>query len=118
MNEFILSVYGNPPPPKRANLDEAITVAAKEILMGIVDRQEVRKLAEIQHSGPIPYSTHDLALSVATSFFDHPDYAESLKDFRALVLLQSIMWFQEGLVAPVWVENFEKILTKLDQTGS
>ena len=102
--------YGNSPPLQRANLEEAVTVATDEILMGVVERQEVQGQAETLYSGPVPYSTHDLALSVATNFFRRPEYIPPLRDFHIIALLQAIQWFRQGLVTPVLVENFEKII--------
>lgn len=113
LEEFIFAVYGNPPPQKRADLEEAITIATDEILMGLVERQEVQRQAEARYSGPVPYSTHDLALSVATDFFTQTVYIRRLRDFQVIALLQAIQWFQQGLVVPVWVEKFEKVLSRL-----
>lgn len=36
LDKFIFAIYGNPPPPKRANVEMAITIASSELLMGIV----------------------------------------------------------------------------------
>ena len=33
LDEFIFAIYGNPPPPKRANLDKATSLAFEELLM-------------------------------------------------------------------------------------
>ena len=71
LDEYIFAVYGNPPPAKRANLEQAITLAS-ELLMGIVPEQDVRTHAVALEAGPIPYSTHDLAISVALNFFKEP----------------------------------------------
>ena len=35
LDEFIFGVYGNPPPPKRANVNQAIVIASDELLMGM-----------------------------------------------------------------------------------
>ena len=45
LDQLIFTVYGNPPPPKTAKLDEAIQIAHDELLMGMVNREEVAKLA-------------------------------------------------------------------------
>ena len=42
MDVFIHAVYGNPPPPKRAKLSEAVELA-NELLMGEVSEQEKEK---------------------------------------------------------------------------
>ena len=74
LDSFITAVYGDPPPQKRANVSEATRLASEELLMGNIDSSEVTQLAEDLASGPIPYSTQDLALSVALNFFQQPKY--------------------------------------------
>ncbi len=113
LDEFIFAVYGNPPPPKRANLEEAIAIASDELLLGAVDMEAVRKQAEALNASPIPYSTHDLALSVALTFFKQPEYAPHLGDAQMVARLQAVQWFQEGLVVQVLVKSFEDALYKL-----
>ena len=61
---------------KRANLDEAIKLAHEDLLMGLVGRLEVSSIASELNDGPIPYSTHDLAMSVALNFFRKPERFE------------------------------------------
>lgn len=117
LDEFIFSVYGNPPPPKRANLEEAITITSDELLMGVVEEQEVRRQAEALNSGPIPYSTHDLALSVALNFFKQPGYVPHLRDAQMMARLQAVQWLQQKLVVPVLVKSFEDVLYKLYKPG-
>ncbi|MCI0561097.1 MAG: hypothetical protein MN733_21640, partial [Nitrososphaera sp.] len=56
LDAFIFAVYGNPPPPKTAKLDEAIELAYEQLLMQVISRQEVAKLATDLNAGPIPYS--------------------------------------------------------------
>ena len=74
LDSFITAVYGDPLPQKRANVSEATRLASEELLMGNIDSSEVTQLAEDLASGPIPYSTQDLALSVALNFFQQPKY--------------------------------------------
>ncbi|MEX2282354.1 MAG: tetratricopeptide repeat protein [Gemmatimonadota bacterium] len=113
LDEFIFAVYGNPPPPKRANLEEAITLAADKLLMGVVQVKEVRRQAVALNSGPIPYSTHDLALSVALNFFKQPEYVPHLGDVQMMARLQAVQWLQQALVVPVLVKSFEDVLYEL-----
>jgi len=79
LDELIISIYGDPPPPKRANVEEAISLAANELLEAIVEEQEVRAKAEELNAGPIPYSTYDLALSVSMHFFRESNYAPQFR---------------------------------------
>jgi hypothetical protein len=117
LDEFIFTVYGNPPPPKRANLHEAIAMASDELLMDIVEAKEVRKQAEALNSGPIPYSTHDLSVAVALHFFKQPDYVPNLKSAQMIARLKVLEWNQQGLVVPVLMQSFEDILYKLYKPG-
>jgi hypothetical protein len=117
LEAFIFAVYGNPPPPKRANVEQAITIASDELLMGVVGEGEVRAKALALSSGPIPYSTHDLALSIALNFSKQPEYVPHLGTAQIVARLQALQWFQEGLVAPVLVNSFEHVLYELYQPG-
>ncbi len=74
LDEFIFAIYGNPPPPKRANVEQAIALACVELLLGVIDQREVRGHALALAATPIPYSTHDLALSVALCNRFNADY--------------------------------------------
>lgn len=113
LGEFIFAVYGNPPPPKRADVSEAARLASEELLMGNVDESAVRQQANELASGPIPYSTHDLALSVALTFFKRPEYMEQLSMAQLLARMKMVEWLQAGLVVPVLVKSFEEVLYKL-----
>ena len=89
LDEFIFAVYGNPPPAKRADLEQAITLA-NELLMGVVPQQEVRTHAVAIEDGSIPYSTHDLALSVALNFFKQPEYIPQLFTAQLLARMKAL----------------------------
>lgn len=67
MDVFIRALYGDPPPPKRAKLSEAVELTSA-LLMGVVSERKILTVATQLNSGPIPYTTHDLALSAALSF--------------------------------------------------
>lgn len=116
MEKFVSTVQGHPTPPRKADLEQAVNIAADEILMGMVRRQEVRQKAEVLHLAPVHYSTHDLALSAAVDFFVQPEYTQRLKVFHVFALIQAIQWVRQGLVAPVWVEKFAEVLGKLDES--
>ena len=113
LEALIFTVYGNNPPPKRANLKEAITIASEELLMSVIGTQEITTKAESLNSGPIPYSTHDLALSVALHFFKQPKYVPLLKDAQITARSLSLLWLQQLLVAPLLAKTFEDSLYEL-----
>ena len=118
LDELIFAVYGYPPPPKTAKLDEAIQIAHDELLMGMVNREEVAKLAAELNALPTPYSTHDLALSVAQNFFMRQDLMTRLRDAQVVARLKTVDWLSQKIVAPLLVKNFENVLYKLYKPGS
>lgn len=113
LEEFTIATYGNPPPAKRANLKEAIDLACNELLMGKVEESEVRRHAEALNFGPIPYSTHDLALSVSLKFFKQPEYVPHLVEAQLAARVQALKWHDQGLVVAVLLRSFENVLYDL-----
>lgn len=111
LDEMIFSIYGNPPPPKRANVGQAIEIA-NGLLADVVDVNEVTRQAIDLNDGPIPYSTHDLALSIALSFFQKPEYIPELFTAQLVARMKMIDWLDEGLVAPLIADSFEHTLYK------
>jgi hypothetical protein len=111
--EDAFALYSNPGQPEKANLEEAITIAGEELLMGRVERQEIQRQAQTLYATPVSYSTHDLALSIAMNFYRQPGNIPYLDDFKIIALLKVIHWYQKGLVMQVLLENFEKILCVL-----
>lgn len=117
LEAFIFAVYGNPPPPKTARPEEAAQIACEDLLMGFVSKEEVAKLATEINAGPIPYSTHDLALSVALNFFKQPDLVPRLRDAQLLARMKALDWLQQRKVVPPLVQSFEEVLYKLYEPG-
>lgn len=112
LDGLIFAIYGNPPPPKRASVGQAVAIA-NELLMGIVDEKDINTQAIDLNDSPIPYSTHDLALSIALPFFRRPEYVPQLFEAQLLARLRMAEWVQEGLVAPLLAESFEGVLYNL-----
>ena len=113
LDVFIHTVYGNPPPRKTAKLEASIQLALEELLCGLVSEQDVTRVATELNSGPIPYSTHDLAVSVALAFFKQPERIDHLFDAQLLARLKVSEWTgQKKVVAPL-AESFENVLYRL-----
>jgi len=113
LDVFIHTVYGNPPPRKTAKVDVSIQLAFEELLCGLVSEQDVKRVAMELNSGPIPYSTHDLAVSVALAFFKQPERMSHLFDAQLLARLKVSEWTgQKKVVAPL-AESFENVLYRL-----
>lgn len=111
MDRFIKIMYGDPPPKKRANLSEAVSLA-RNLLTGIVDERELRVIGSELNDGPIPYSTHDLALSIALNFFKNPEYVAKLKTAQLTTRMTMQDWLDQKKVIPMLVESFESSLDK------
>ncbi len=113
LDAFIFAVYGNPPPPKRANIEEAVGLACDKLLLGLLDREAVRENVLALAATPIPYSTHDLALSATLNFFKDPRYIPLLGTAQLAARIQAITWTKEGLVVAPLMKSFEDTLYKL-----
>ncbi|CAG9172568.1 hypothetical protein LMG23992_02269 [Cupriavidus laharis] len=112
LDEFIRLVYGDPPPAKRAKLAEAIELA-RELLMEVVSVREIAITATELNSGPIPYSTHDLAISTALNYFKREEWIPRLSTAQLSARIVVLGWLQEGKVAPLLVQSFEDTLYRL-----
>jgi len=112
MDVLIKTIYGDPPPAKRANVSEAIELAGM-LLMNQVPNETTSRLAQELYQGSMPYSTHDLALSVALHFFKDPEYVDQLRSAQLMARLLMLEWFQEGKVALLLMKSFEDTLYKM-----
>lgn len=81
--------------------------------MGTVEESEVAAQTKELSSGPIPYSTHDLALSVALNFFKRPEYIPRLQMAQMIARLKMVEWLEAGYVMPVLAKSFEDALYRL-----
>lgn len=81
--------------------------------MGVIDESKVRHQVLELNEGPIPYSTHDLAISTALNFFKRPEYIPLLFNAQILARAKALDWFQKGLAAKFLVLSFENVLYKL-----
>ena len=116
LDSMISAVYGNAPPKRRADLGHAANLAS-ELLMQVVDVREISEHVIALDSGPIPYSTHELALMVTLDFFAQPALVPNLFDAQLLARMRAVEWYQQNLVAPMLVETFETILYELYKPG-
>lgn len=117
LDEVIITIYGNPPPAKRADVGEAVELA-KELLGNSVDEIEIRRQAIVLSDSPIPYSTHDLALAVSLHFFKQPENIPRFFDAQLLARMKMIQWLESGLVAPIFVQSVESVLYRLYKPGA
>jgi hypothetical protein len=109
MDGAIHAIYGPNPPRKSADVQRATNLAAG-LLGNRVDFREVQTLAEQLYAGPMPYSTHDLAVSMALAFFHRVDLMQHLAEMQLPARMQVLDWFKAGYVNPHFARNFEDTL--------
>jgi hypothetical protein len=113
MDAFIHTIYGPNPPRKSADLERSITIAHEDLLFERVALSEVKEKAGELFKGPIPYSTHDLAVSTALGFFKSPNYVPALQECQLHARLRVVNWAKDGKVVKPLALSFEEVLYKL-----
>jgi hypothetical protein len=117
MDAFIRTIYGANPPRKSADLERSVTIAHEDILFERVPLQEVRRFAGELFHGPIPYSTHDLAVSTALAFFKAPEYIPVLTECQIPARLRVVNWAKDGKVVGPLAQSFEVVLYRVYKPG-
>jgi hypothetical protein len=105
------AVYGPNPPAKIADVQQAANLATG-LLHGRVRFSDIKALADQLYAGPMPYSTHDLATSVALNFFRRPELMQGLAKMQIVAPMHVLDWFKQGLVNPNIARAFEDALYK------
>ena len=109
----IQAIYGSKPPKKSCNLQEATALATVDLLKERIPFSEVRNVATDLAHGPMPYSTHDLAIATSISFFKNPALRNSLSEIQIPARLQALEWMKERKLAPGILKIFEETLYAL-----
>lgn len=112
LEELIVQMYGSLDHKKTANLVAATRIAYKDLLCECIDEGSVQRKAAELFTSEIPYSTNDLALSVAMPFFVKPENHEVLKEAQLVARLQMLEWLQDRSIAPPLAKVFENSLYK------
>jgi len=114
LDGLIKSIYGANPPKKTADVREAIILAADQLLGGVFQKSDLTRVAEELNAGPMPYSTHDLAASVALrAFKDVPsEDRHHLMTIQMMARLTVSGWAKEGKVVLPLAMAFEETLYK------
>jgi hypothetical protein len=118
LDAFIRLAYGDNPPAKSANLAEAIRIADEQLLLQKVSASEVERCAKGLFAGPVPYSTHDLAVSVALNFFKNPELLNQLKVAQSQARVIVASWAREGKVVGPLAQSFEAVLHNRYQSAA
>ena len=117
LDAFIRLAYGPNPPRKSADLERSVTIAHEDILFERVPLREVKRIAEELFKGPIPYSTHDLAVSTALAFFETPEYIPVLTECQIPARLRVVNWASDGKVVGPLAQSFEAVLYRVYKPG-
>ncbi|MEX2150643.1 MAG: hypothetical protein WD793_10525 [Steroidobacteraceae bacterium] len=112
MDALIRALYGDNPPKKTADVQHAAKLAADELLGGAFDKPTVTRIATELNDGPIPYSTHDLAASVALNLFKSvlPENRHLLFETQLMARMTVHSWSKEGKVVTALAQSFENVL--------
>ena len=112
MDQLIHTMYGDNPPKKLADATDAGTIAADELLGGAFDKAVLIRMAKELNAGPIPYSTHDLAASVALSVLKNiePASRPQLFEIQLLARMTVSAWFKDGKIVRALAQSFESTL--------
>lgn len=113
LDQFITAAYGErPPAPRRANVELATELAHSQLLMGLVEKGDIRNIAQGLFDGDVPYSTHDLATATALNFFMRPEMKDKLEKAQLMARMSVLEWFTEGNVIPLLLKSLEDNLYK------
>lgn len=113
LDKFILTIYGDPPPQMTANLEESIELAYKDLLKQVISKNEIAIVTVPLYAGKIPYSTNDLALSVAMNFFKRPEFKSLLSNIQLDARKIAKTWFLQNKLNKYLEESFDYTLNKL-----
>jgi hypothetical protein len=110
MDALINSIYGPNPPSKTADPDQASRLAYEALLQKRVNFSDVSALASDLNAGPIPYSTCDLAASIALNFFKRPELQASLAEAQLPARMQVLDWVKQQKLNRQIALTFENVL--------
>lgn len=111
LDDVIETTYGKA--KKTANLNAAIEMTYKDILLELISKKEITKIATGLFEGPMPYSTEDLAFAVALNFYKRPENKELLEETQLIARMKMLECIQGGKVNPMFASAFENTLYKL-----
>jgi hypothetical protein len=111
MDAFIAATYPRGA-KKTADLQLAIQLASNDLLARRFAIEDIQLHAEMLNAGPVPYSTHDLAASIALALFRSVPVSarEGLTDVQLTARMAVSAWTQEGKVVPALALAFENAL--------
>lgn len=113
MDAFVSSIYGDNK-RKTADVPTAIALANDELLLGRFAVKDIAELATALNNGPVPYSTHDLAASVALGLLRKApkERRKELFNVQLQARLTVGTWVTEGKIVAPLAAAFEQTLYK------
>lgn len=113
LDAVIRATYGTNPPPKSANLNDACKLAYKELLNELIGETEVADCARQLFAGPIPYSTHDLAVATSLNFLKRSELSSRLERAQLGAREKVARWAVDGKVVGPLAGSFEAVLKRI-----
>jgi hypothetical protein len=113
LDMLIIQMYGSLDHKKTADLEAATQIAFDNLLCQMINLDLVRLKASELYAGPIPYSTNDLALSVALAFFKDPSCHDNLLQAQMVARMQVLDWIMDGVICKPLAVAFENTLYKI-----
>jgi hypothetical protein len=113
IDQMVKAMYGDSPPDVPPDLEEAIRLAHGELLKRLIDENEVRGIATELRHGPIPYSTHGLALCTSLNFFRRREQIDILGEAQLMARMMALEWAQDKKIPPTMLAVFEQSLYEL-----
>jgi hypothetical protein len=115
MDEFVKLAHNGSPTTKIANLGEAIQLSYEVLLSKKIDISAVRTIATELYDGPLPYSTHNLAVAAALNLFRRAnnEQHQKLERIQTSSKMTVLEWMKEKKVAPLLAKTFEDTLHEL-----
>ena len=90
------------------DLRQAVSLAHGYLLQQGVDLRDVHNHAAALLSGPMPYSTHDLAAATALAFLKHAHYKASLSTCQTTARSRVANWKTAGMINAMLADAFEE----------
>jgi hypothetical protein len=110
MDGLVKLASNNHAPKKTANLDDAIRLADQTLLQQRIPLTSVVEKAKQLFNGPMPYSTHDLAVATALGYLKDPELLQTFRDVQSNARNEVARWQREGRLNPMLAETFEAVL--------
>lgn len=111
MDEVSRSIYG-PNAKKTAVLPMSVSLAHTTLLQSQIPYELIEKIATGLDAGPVPYSTYDLAASVALGILKDSDLPAHMAPIAVNAIEEVQAWSRAGLMAPKLADSFIAVVER------